>query len=633
MYRGTSSNGGDGTRNGEDGMSSFIMSKIMGAYKTTKESPYVKSLYNETSSAFNLIDHSAKSTGNNANGAPNNEFLEKLPENTQITLYPNYCKHESGEYITRVKGVVTAVGITSRKNRFLLSMARRITKSSDGISEPDNAQVENEMHDAITNQEHYKPSDDDSVVSGYANSILPDDIVKARMEGIMAKTVVGTPLNITIGSDEPVDNLVGAKLTTDNFGIFQMSLVTPYKPSYIAVSSDIDASILQTTTVEIVESTGISIITDIDDTIRKTGVLGDKRDVFRNIFSKPYSSCEIAGVCGWYQEMHDVYKCPIHYVSNSPWQIFNVVSGFMDYFGFPVTSIHLRQYSGNLVSSFTQPSAERKRPSLVSLLQEFPDRKFILVGDTGEQDLEAYLSLLPHFSPQIVAIYLRVVPLSFSSLGNEELAYAELKKMLEKRNGNTGVIHGKVDYILKNPTGIDSDDESDEGLNGSVNFDPTKRLEQGRSRRRSSLNAAKQTLTQAVKLTREVNKKLPPIVPKKPDSLKANKIEPVPPPMSAPGNVDQINSQKPSDGSGSEQMFTNNSSYGYGRGRAGAYDYDLDKVAADAAGEPYDKRFSIWKQRVQRIVDEVPEHIEVAFWEDANSVHDASVKLVINELK
>jgi hypothetical protein len=138
MYRGTSSNGGDSTRNGEDGMSSFIMSKIMGAYKTTKESPYVKSLYNETSSAFNLIDN-AKSTGNNATGAPNNEFLEKLPENTQITLYPNYCKHESGEYITRVKGVVTAVGITSRKNRFLLSMARRITKSSDGISEPDNA--------------------------------------------------------------------------------------------------------------------------------------------------------------------------------------------------------------------------------------------------------------------------------------------------------------------------------------------------------------------------------------------------------------------------------------------------------------------------------------------------------------
>ncbi|KGK35189.1 hypothetical protein JL09_g5661, partial [Pichia kudriavzevii] len=277
------------------------------------------------------------------------------------------------------------------------------------------------------------------------------------MQGILAKDIADTPLNITIGSAVPVDNIVGVNLTSDSFGMFQISITSPYKPEYIAVSSVIDPSIIQTMTVEIVESKGFSVITDIDDTIRLTGILGDKREIFRNLFYKDFTSCEIKGVSEWFNQLHDEYKCSVHYVSNSPWQVFNIVNSFLSFFEFPVTSVHLRQYSGNLIASFTQPSAERKRPSLVALLDEFPERKFILVGDTGEQDLEAYLSLLSNYSPQIVAIYMRVVPKSLSSLGNDDIALKEFNEMLQVRKKTC--LANKVDHLLRNPTGIDSNDE------------------------------------------------------------------------------------------------------------------------------------------------------------------------------
>ena len=610
----------------DESVSSFIMNKIMGAYKTTKESPYVRSIYQETSSVFN-----------NQGTTPNslNEFVDALPENTHITLYPNYCKHDNGEYVTRVKGIVTATGIVSRKNRFLLSMARRISKLNDANT-VDQSQFENDLQDAITNQDNYKYKDDDSSISS-SSVTLPNDTVKTRMEGILAKTIPGTSLNVTIGSEEPVDQLSGAKLTTDNFGIFDVSIVTPYKPSYVAASSVIDPSILQTTTLEIIEPRGVSVITDIDDTIRLTGVLGDKREVFRNIFSKPYSSCEVTGVAQWFKELHDVYKCPIHYVSNSPWQVFNVVQGFMSYFDFPVSSIHLRQYSGNLLASFTQPSAERKRPSLVTLLEDFPDRKFILVGDTGEQDLEAYLSLIPRYAPQILAIYLRVVPTSLSSLGNDTKVLKELRKMIAQRNTKRNPTRKlKVDNFLRNPTGIDSDDSdyefsvaSKSWVNNAKPMNSTDLANTAgpkHSRRRSSIDLAKNTINTAVNITKV--KKLAPIVPRKPVNLRGTKIL----------KVDGVVSPKTSDQP--QNQATNIAPRKPPMADIDCDDYmefsddEFDGETLDANGILVeDKKYGLWKQKVRRIIEEVPEHIQVRIWEDVQSVRDDSEKLITNELK
>lgn len=572
----------------EPGVSSFIMGKIMGAYKTTKESPYVKSLYQEAEAAFNYRGSSR--------GA---EEPTPLPPNTHITLYPNYCRHENGEYVTRIKGAVTTVGIMSRKNRFLLGMARRLTKSNDNV---DSSQIENELHDAITNQDSYKARDDDSLSTSSTNTAMPDDTVKSRMEGILAKTIPNTPLNITVGAGQPVDKLVGASLTTDSFGIFQVSLVTPYRPSYVAVSSILDSSILQTTTVEIIEPKGVSVITDIDDTIRLTGVLGDKRELFRNIFLKPYASCEIPGVSEWYQELHNTYQCPVHYVSNSPWQIFNVVYGFMDYLNFPVTSIHLRQYSGNLVASFTQPSAERKRPSLVSLLEEFPDRKFILIGDTGEQDLEAYMSLLPRYAPQILAIYMRVVANSLSSLGDDEKVLKYINNILSKRN-SAEITAKNTNNSVCQPSGVTLNKANDD-------YCDTRHVSSSPILNETNANSDGKIVGV---------KKLAPIVPRKPASLKGQKIR-----LSEHNDKSEsVVVEKNLDYDDHIAYYDSSDSDG-GVGNPGENGHGM---------EPIDKRFELWKQRMDKLVNEVPEHISVKFWETSKDVKDDSIERVINELK
>lgn len=604
-YRNKKSKMSNFNRSTDDGsIPSFLMGKIMGAYKNTKESSYVKSLYHDTTQAFKSTDY--------AEGIAN-EKPTRLPPDTQIFIYPTFAKHDNGKYVTRVKGVVSASGSNSRKSRFLLSMARRLIRSSD----PSDVETTiSEFRNTISNPEIYKTSSNDkreydqcSTVSSNSN-----DIVKQRMQGILAKDIADTPLNITIGSAVPVDNIVGVNLTSDSFGMFQISITSPYKPEYIAVSSVIDPSIIQTMTVEIVESKGFSVITDIDDTIRLTGILGDKREIFRNLFYKDFTSCEIKGVSEWFNQLHDEYKCSVHYVSNSPWQVFNIVNSFLSFFEFPVTSVHLRQYSGNLIASFTQPSAERKRPSLVALLDEFPERKFILVGDTGEQDLEAYLSLLSNYSPQIVAIYMRVVPKSLSSLGNDDIALKEFNEMLQVRKKTC--LANKVDHLLRNPTGIDSNDEKScfDGTHPIHVSVPDRMV----NRRRSSIDAAKTTIATAVKMTRV--RKLPPIVPRKPDSLRGEKV------IKTLLDGDSVRVVKPSH----EPVL--NLSEGENRDHTtqlNNYDYENELIKGDID----DKRFILWKQRVQRVIDEVPEHIHFEFWKDASTAHASSIHLLVKELE
>ncbi|KAG0683464.1 hypothetical protein C6P40_000086 [Pichia californica] len=633
----------------DESVSSFLMNKIMGAYKNTKESPYVKSIYQETSNVFNTYPTGSQ-TQSSSFTSTDDQMDTSIPENTRITLYPTYCKHDDNEYITYVKGVVTSTGHMSRKNRFLLSMARRISGSNNSIDKIDNSvdptQFQNEFQNAITNQDSYKhlSRDDESTISS-SNTVmsLPNDLVKSRMEGILAKTIPATPLNVTIGSDQPVEQLLGAKMTTDNFGMFDMSIVTPYKPSYIAVSLINDPSILQTISLEIIEPKGVSVITDIDDTIRLTGVLGDKRDVFKNIFAKPYSSCEIQGVAPWFQELHDTYKCPIHYVSNSPWQVFNVVHGFMSYFDFPVSSVHLRQYSGNLLASFTQPSAERKRPSMVALMNDFPDRKFILIGDTGEQDLEAYLSLIPNYAPQILAIYLRVVPTSLSSIGNDLSSLREIRKMIALRNPNRANVGNnkiKVDNFLKNPTGIDSDDDSDYGSSVAaeswVKNNNVDNHQYGK-KRRVSIDLASNAINMGVK-------KLAPIVPKKPAALKGIPIEKASSKIELSNNNSDIqhihsntndaidDSIKPV-GSITSKIKTTRSDLDYDD-YMDFSDDSLEYDTLDVNGAPVeDRKFNLWKQKARRIIDEVPEHIKIQFWKDTNGIRDESINIIIKEMK
>lgn len=154
---------------------------------------------------------------------------------------------------------------------------------------------------------------------------------------------------------------------------------------------------------------GVSVITDVDDTIKKTGVTGPKREMLQNVLLKSFDQVCIDGTSEWYRKMNDA-GAAFHYVSNSPWQLYESIHSFLRFHEFPKGSIHLKHYQG-LIDGMMEPAHGRKRSALEGILRDFPGRKFILVGDSGEVDLETYGELAKKFPDQVIAIYIRDISL------------------------------------------------------------------------------------------------------------------------------------------------------------------------------------------------------------------------------
>ena len=56
-----------------------------------------------------------------------------------------------------------------------------------------------------------------------------------------------------------------------------------------------------------------------------------------------------------------------------------------------VGSINMKSYSGrSLFTGLLSRPATRKRAGLIDIMDAFPESKFLLIGDSGEQDLELY---------------------------------------------------------------------------------------------------------------------------------------------------------------------------------------------------------------------------------------------------
>ncbi|KIJ20581.1 hypothetical protein PAXINDRAFT_178316 [Paxillus involutus ATCC 200175] len=96
--------------------------------------------------------------------------------------------------------------------------------------------------------------------------------------------------------------------------------------------------------------------------------------------------------------------------SNSPFELLPVINQFIKISNLPPGSIRLRSYAGrSLFNGLLSAPSTRKRANVIEVLDHFPGSNFILVGDSGEQDLELYASLAVDRPRQIIGVFIRDV--------------------------------------------------------------------------------------------------------------------------------------------------------------------------------------------------------------------------------
>lgn len=523
----------------------------------------------------------------------------------QLVVYPSYTRQlAENDYEVEVRGYLFMPGLPGRKTRMIQSIARQIAGiDSSSARQPDSPadvdRKELELAKLIDIDDDGVPDYPESSSSAppappsrsstaaSSNSLMADaaaktldETLKLRLSPFMARPAASRELTVSIGPAKFAghDQLPTERVVTNNNGRFSRRFRVGFEPGQVSVRASDELELVAETMN--VSTEGVSVITDIDDTIRHTGVRGDKREMFRNVLVKRYDEVVVDGVAAWYRRLADK-GVAFHYVSNSPWQLFSTIEAFISASGFPPGSIHLKEYTG-FMTGIMEPAAERKRSTLEAILRDFPKRKFVLIGDSGEGDLEAYVDLAASFPDQVAAIYIRDVTLPQDDQTN---------------------LDGEPDAPDKTPSLIDLDDVAEiERVVEAETESAAAPQQPARPPKPAHLRPArppKPASMRGAPLSRSDQVSVPPLPPRPTGST--------PRARAAASNISPDTSSSSSSGGTSSRPT----------GDPILLDSSQDSLAL---GDVLDQRHEGWKSRIWRARRALPRHVQLRTWRLGNEL-------------
>jgi phosphatidate phosphatase APP1 len=150
------------------------------------------------------------------------------------------------------------------------------------------------------------------------------------------------------------------------------------------------------------------IISDIDDTIVKTSatdLLAMSRITFLN---NAKTRLPFAGVSEFYKALqlgrNGKRNNPFFYVSSSPWNLYDLLKDFLDLHNIPAGPLLLRDFG--LDADPGGGHMGHKIKEISQIMEAYPQLKFILVGDSGQEDPVIYQEVVKLYPGRIIAIYI-----------------------------------------------------------------------------------------------------------------------------------------------------------------------------------------------------------------------------------
>ncbi|ELU43400.1 hypothetical protein AG1IA_02579 [Rhizoctonia solani AG-1 IA] len=141
----------------------------------------------------------------------------------------------------------------------------------------------------------------------------------------------------------------------------------------------------------------VRLISDVDDTVKISEVLMGVRAIFHNVSSAPGAIYRAELTLSKADSQTGHLSC-----CQCSWS-FLELQVYPRVFKVPSNSNHTEG------ETYFKSAADRKRGNVMEILDNFSQSKFILVGDSGEQDLELYSALAEERPDQILAIFIRDV--------------------------------------------------------------------------------------------------------------------------------------------------------------------------------------------------------------------------------
>lgn len=257
----------------------------------------------------------------------------------------------------------------------------------------------------------------ESVPASTATDSLGANLINT-LKRIQSDPVPGGTVRVSVGTASRV-------LKCDEEGFFRewVDLETPLAPTepwqkasfeLLSPLREGHATVTATGLIQLpTGSPSFGVISDLDDTVIQSRITSFLQAVRTVMLGNARTRLPFPGVAAFYQALEKggdgTRNNPIFYVSSSPWNIYDIISDFMDIQRIPSGPILLRDWDIEVSALSSNRLKTHKEPLVREILDLYPEMTFILIGDNSQRDPEIYHAILEEYPGRILAIYIRNV--------------------------------------------------------------------------------------------------------------------------------------------------------------------------------------------------------------------------------
>ena len=153
----------------------------------------------------------------------------------------------------------------------------------------------------------------------------------------------------------------------------------------------------------------VGIISDIDDTIVKTGATNFLKHWRIVVANAPESRRGYPVQPELYTALTDQERNPVFYVSSSPWNLFDLFDRYMVMNAIPQGPMLLKDFGLDADKWLTGGHDGHKTNGIARILDTYPHLPFLLFGDSGQRDLDIYAGIVHRYPNRIRAVIIHDV--------------------------------------------------------------------------------------------------------------------------------------------------------------------------------------------------------------------------------
>jgi phosphatidate phosphatase APP1 len=149
------------------------------------------------------------------------------------------------------------------------------------------------------------------------------------------------------------------------------------------------------------------VVSDIDDTVMVTALPRPLLAAWNTFVLDEHARMAVPGMAVLYERLVNAHPgAPVFYLSTGAWNVAPTLTRFLSRHLYPAGPLLLTNW-GPTQDSWFRSGREHKKATLKRLADEFPDVKWLLVGDDGQHDEEIYAEFAQAHPEQVAAVAIR----------------------------------------------------------------------------------------------------------------------------------------------------------------------------------------------------------------------------------